>query len=183
MTWSARSTNAYSNAATALGSALAVNCTNVSRNESPTVCRIFSGSASLNPSLRSAKFAHSIAPAEDGLWGAKGATNVFAYIKQNNNREPVSKIDGDLEGPFDVAVTASKGDGKIVVVGSAGFAFDEIAFAAELVQSASGFTVRSRNPGNVTLLINSLHWLNDNTAFMNIGQPIDVSLDQSYVLP
>ena len=114
-----------------------------------------------------------VAPAEDGLWGAKGATNVFAYIKQNNNRAPVSKIDGDLEGPFDVAVTASKGDGKIVVVGSAGFVFDEIAFAAELVQSASGFTIRSRNPGNVTLLINSLHWLNDNTAFMNIGQPID----------
>ena len=42
--------------------------------------------------------------------------------------------------------------------------------------SASGFTVRSRNPGNVTLLINSLHWLNDNTAFMNIGQPIDAEV-------
>ncbi len=39
-----------------------------------------------------------------------------------------------------------------------------------------GFSMRSRNPGNVTLLINSLHWLNDNTEFMNIGRVIDAAV-------
>lgn len=124
------------------------------------------------------------APAEEGLWGAKGTTNVFSYIQQNRSGKPVSKIEGDLEGPFNIAVTAEQEggpgvparDGKIVVVGSSMFAFDEVAFAAELAQTASGFTIRSRNPGNVTLLINSLHWLNDNTSFMNIGQPIDANV-------
>ena len=27
--------------------------------------------------------------------------------------------------------------------------------------------------GNIGLFINTLHWLNDNTEFMNVGQPID----------
>ena len=36
--------------------------------------------------------------------------------------------------------------------------------------------MRSRNPGNVTLLINSLHWLNDNTEFMNIGKPVEAAV-------
>ena len=26
------------------------------------------------------------------------------------------------------------------------------------------------------MLINSLHWLNDNTQFMNIGQPLDAAV-------
>jgi hypothetical protein len=41
---------------------------------------------------------------------------------------------------------------------------------------SQGIVIGSRNPGNVTLLINSMHWLNDNTAFMNIGKPIDASV-------
>ena len=42
--------------------------------------------------------------------------------------------------------------------------------------TSQGLGIRSQNPGNVTLLINSLHWLNDNTEFMNIGKPIDAGV-------
>jgi hypothetical protein len=111
-------------------------------------------------------------PACDGLWGAQ---DIQKYIEQAAG-DSVTKVAGDLEGPFVVAVAAEKGDAKMVVVGSQQFAIDDIAFAPEFAMTPEGFTVRSRNPGNVTLLINSLHWLNDNTEFMNIGQPIDAAV-------
>jgi hypothetical protein len=107
-------------------------------------------------------------PVTDGLWGAK---NIQKYQEQATN-EYVTKVEGDLEGPFTVAVAAEKGDARIVVISSTQFAVDEVAFAMMLTMRG----IHSRNPGNVTLLINSLHWLNDNTQFMDIGQPIDAAV-------
>ncbi|MCH7596248.1 MAG: hypothetical protein IID35_06780, partial [Planctomycetes bacterium] len=88
----------------------------------------------------------------------------------------LTKEPADLEGPFDLAVAATNGNAKIVVVSSLEFALDSVAFAQGLQMTARGFTLHSRNPGNVTLLINSLHWLNDNTDFMNVGEPIDAAV-------
>ena len=76
----------------------------------------------------------------------------------------------------DLAVAATKGDAKVAVVSSREFAEDDVAFARELGMGPQGITIRTRNPGNVTLLINTMHWLNDNTAFMNIGKPIDAAV-------
>lgn len=114
-------------------------------------------------------------PERDGLWGVK---NIQAYQRQLEQREYMVKEEGDLEGPFDLAVAATKGQGKIVVVSARDFATDAVAFARQLAVGPRGFTIRSRNPGNVALLINSLHWLNDNTQFMNIGKPIDAAVLQ-----
>ena len=112
-------------------------------------------------------------PKRDGVWGVK---NIQKYQEQLEQHEYMSKVEGDLEGPFDLAATATKGDAKVVVVSSREFAEDQVAFARELGMGAQGITIRSRNPGNVTLLINAMHWLNDNTAFMNIGKPIDAAV-------
>ena len=112
-------------------------------------------------------------PARDGLWGVK---NIRAYEAQIQQNGYMTKEPGDLEGPFDLAAAASKGEAKVVVVASREFAVDQVAFAQEMVVGAQGFSVRSRNPGNVTLLVNALYWLNDNTEFMNIGKPIDAAV-------
>jgi uncharacterized protein YneR len=112
-------------------------------------------------------------PKRDGAWGVK---NIQKYQEQLEQRDYMTKVEGDLEGPFDLAAAATKGDAKIVVVSSREFAEDDVAFARELGMSAQGFTIRTRNPGNVTLLINAMHWLNDNTGFMNIGRPIDAAV-------
>ncbi len=109
-------------------------------------------------------------PKRDGVWGVK---NIQKYQEQLEQHDYMSKAEGDLEGPFDLAVTATKGDAKIVVVSSREFAEDAVAFAREMRMGSQGIVIGSRNPGNVTLLINTMHWLNDNTAFMNIGKPID----------
>jgi len=111
-------------------------------------------------------------PQRAGLWGAK---NILKYQEQLPN-ESIYKVEGDLEGPFDLAVAASKEEAKIVVVSSAGFAEDAVTMARDMVLSSAGLQLRSRNPGNVALFINSLHWLNDNTEFMNIGRPIDLAV-------
>lgn len=120
-------------------------------------------------------------PARDGIWGVK---NIQAYGEQLNERRYMTLIEGDLEGPFLLAAAAQKGDAKVVVVSSRNFAEDGVAFARQLAMTSQGITVRSSNPGNVTLFVNAMHWLNDNTQFMNIGQPIDaavLSVDRSTV--
>lgn len=109
-------------------------------------------------------------PKRDGVWGVK---NLQVYKEQNDTRGFLSRADGDIEGPITLAASGKKGDSKIVVVSSRGFAEDELAFARAFAMTAQGLTVRSQNPGNITLMVNSLHWLNDNTQFMNIGKPID----------
>ncbi|MCH8150687.1 MAG: Gldg family protein, partial [Planctomycetes bacterium] len=114
-----------------------------------------------------------VQPARDGLWGIH---NIQEYEDQNRERQYMTKVADDLEGPFELAVAATKGEGKIVLVSARDFAQDGIAFAREMAMTAQGITLRARNPGNVTLVLNSLHWLNDNTAFMNIGSPIDASV-------
>ncbi len=112
-------------------------------------------------------------PKRDGVWGVK---NIQKYQEQLEQREYMTRVEGDLEGPFDLAAAATKGDAKVVVVSSRQFAEDEVAFAKALGVGPQGFTIRTRNPGNVMLLINALHWLNDNTGFMNIGRPIDAAV-------
>lgn len=114
-----------------------------------------------------------ILPKRDGLWGVK---NIQAYQEQLTQRQYLVKEPGDLEGPFTVAVAATRHDAKIVVVSARDFAVDSVAFARALGVTAHGLTIRSANPGNSALFINSLHWLNDNTEFMNIGQPIDAAV-------
>jgi len=112
-------------------------------------------------------------PKRDGVWGVK---NILTYKEQLEQNDFMSKVPGDLEGPFNLAVAATKGDAKIAVVSSRDFAEDAVAFARGFGFGSRGLTLRSLNPGNVTLLINTVHWLNDNTAFMNIGKPIDAAV-------
>lgn len=106
----------------------------------------------------------------DGVWGVK---NIQTYQTQMTQQEFLSLADGDIEGPFKLAVAVQKDDAKLVVVSSREFAMDNVAFAQTMAMTSRGITLRSRNPGNITLLVNSLHWLNDNTQYMNIGKPID----------
>jgi hypothetical protein len=112
-------------------------------------------------------------PLRKGIWGVK---EIQKYEAQFNERKYLTKESADLDGPFTLGVAATKGDAKIVVVGSREFAVDGVAFAQAASFGPQGLVIRSRNPGNVTLLVNSLHWLNDNTKFMNIGQPIDLAV-------
>ncbi|MCO6437395.1 MAG: Gldg family protein [Phycisphaerae bacterium] len=114
-----------------------------------------------------------VQPEKDGVWGVH---NLSDYQEQLSKREYLTRMPDDETGPFTIAVAAEHGDHKIVVVSSRDFMIDQIAFARELMMGAQGLMMRSRNPGNVTLVLNSLHWLNDNTEFMNVGQPIDVSV-------
>lgn len=109
-------------------------------------------------------------PAKDGLWGVK---NIQSYQDQLTERQYMTKVTEDVEGPFTLGVAATKGDAKAVLVSARAFAEDQVAFARVMAVGPSGFEVRLANPGNVTLMLNSLHWLNDNMQFMNLGKPIE----------
>lgn len=104
----------------------------------------------------------------EGLWGVK---NIQPYIQKARAGEDVVKQPEDLEGPFTVAVAAEKGEGKIVVISSAGCMTDQVALAPVMMLTSQGFTLRQRNPGNVALLLNALHWLNDKEEWMDVGRP------------
>jgi hypothetical protein len=109
--------------------------------------------------------------ARDGLWGIKDLASYREQIPQGY----FIKVEGDPEGPFTIAATAEKGDAKVVVIGSQQFCWDSVAFAQGLAQIGNRLVIRTNFPGNLTFLVNSLHWLNDNTEIMNLGQPIDAS--------
>ena len=117
--------------------------------------------------------------AADGLWGIKDFTK---YEKKVRAGKSVTLEEGDIEGPFTLAVAAEKGDGKVVVVSGRSPFSDDWALAPALVVTSQGFTMRQRNPGNVHLLLNSLHWLNDREEWLDVGKPVDIgtiAIDQS----
>lgn len=113
------------------------------------------------------------APKMETLWGVKDITK---YQQQLQAADHLTLEPTDSLGPFVLAAAAAKGDSRIVVVSSREFADDGVAFARAMSFTPQGIALRSRNPGNVLLLINSLHWLAGNTEFMNIGQPIDAAV-------
>ena len=88
----------------------------------------------------------------------------------------IEKTESELDGPFTLAAAAEKGEAKVVVVSSAGVAADQIAFAQQMFMTSQGLGIRNPNPGNAALILNSLHWLNDNEEFMNLGQPITAAV-------
>lgn len=112
-------------------------------------------------------------PRKDGLWGIK---DVQKYQVQQTQQEYLTKVEGDLEGPFTLAVAGEKGKSKMVLISSRDFAEDAVALARGMVLTAEGLAVRSVNPGNVTLFVNALHWLNDKTDLLDVGKPIDVAV-------
>ncbi len=112
-------------------------------------------------------------PRKNGVWGVK---NLQTYQEQMQSRGFLTLAEGDREGPFTLAVAGKKGEAKVVVISSRGFAEDGVAFSRSLVPTAQGIAMVSTNPGNVLLLLNSLHWLNDNTQLLNIGKPIDAAV-------
>ena len=111
-----------------------------------------------------------LAPTE-GLWAVK---DVQYYARQRAS-EFIVRNPEDYEGEFTVAVAGVHDNAKMVLIGSSEFANDRNALATGFVLTAQGLVARPLNPGNVTLLINSLHWLNDNTEWMNLGAPIDAA--------
>lgn len=112
-------------------------------------------------------------PRKDGVWGIK---NIQEYQKQQTQQEYLTKVEGDLEGPYTLAVAGEKGKSKIVLISSRDFAEDAVALARVMVLTAEGFASRSVYPGNVTLFVNALHWLNDRTDLLDVGKPIDVAV-------
>lgn len=105
----------------------------------------------------------------DGLWAVK---DINHYLQQQA-AEYIVPAEEDYSSEFTVAVAAKNGDGKIVVIASDKFSEDSFAMATDVMLGSQGLQFRQRNPGNVTLVVNTLHWLNDNTQWMNLGAPID----------
>jgi len=133
----------------------------------------------------------------EGVWAVKDLNK----YREQANKEYIVREPTDVTGDFVIAAAATKtaaGDAKdgknaegaegagvgdeadttakLVVVSSTEFASDAVASARQLMLTSTGLAVRPQNPGNITLLINALHWLNDRTELMNLGRPIDVAL-------
>ncbi len=107
----------------------------------------------------------------DSIWSV---ADIQSYFDQQAN-EYMVPADGDFPGEFLFGVAAEKGESKIVLINATQFATDRIAQARQLAATPQGLTVVPVNPGNTALFINALHWLNDNTEWMNLGSPIDYS--------
>ncbi len=106
------------------------------------------------------------------LWGVKDVTK---YIESARQMKSVKKDPNDIYGPFTVAAAAQKGDAKIVVISSRDCMSDGIAAMEAWAITSEGPTRVRMNPGNIRLLVNTLHWLNDRTEWLDVGVPVGVA--------
>ena len=110
-----------------------------------------------------------VLPREDGLWGV---TDIQAY-QEMISTDSLVRSDANTEGPFIIAVAATKGDAKIIVFGTREFAMDRYTRASRPVLVGQSLAFLPAFPANITLFANSLHWLNDDEDRMELGRPID----------
>ena len=111
-------------------------------------------------------------PGADGIWGVN---DIQAY-QEMISTDSLVRSDDYTEGPFTIAVAATKGDAKIIVFGTREFAMDRYTRASRPVLVGQSLSFQPAFPANITLLANSLYWLNDDEDRMELGRPIDPSI-------
>ncbi len=113
-------------------------------------------------------------PAGEDHWGV---TDPMAFVNRFQEEGKTRQRGDDIPGPFPIALTASKGEQKIVVIASGErMISDAIAVSSQLHMSpGGGLQVRRRAPGNLSFFLKILHYLDDTLQWINIGSPIDSS--------
>lgn len=112
-----------------------------------------------------------IVPNREDMWAE---ADLQALGKEYQQKLYVVKGEMDISGPFAIGVAAERTReeepaGKIVVVSSRSFATDQVALQRGLVQTAQGFALILQNPANMDLMVNAIHWLNDNEGLIGKG--------------
>ncbi len=113
-------------------------------------------------------------PAGEDIWVVKDPPG---FLDRYQDERKTGRTADDLSGPFPIALAASKGEDKVVVLAAGdGMISDAVAVANVLVIGADGkLQVRRRAPGNLALFVNILHYLDDTLQWINIASPIDSS--------
>jgi hypothetical protein len=113
-------------------------------------------------------------PAGEDRWGVK---DPMGFVNRFQEEGKTRQTGDDIPGPFAIALTASKGEAKIVVLAAGEkMISDAIAVSNQLYMSpGGGLQVRRRAPGNLAFFLNILHYLDDTLQWINIGSPIDSS--------
>lgn len=112
-------------------------------------------------------------PGRDDIWGE---SDLQGLSQEYQKKHYTKKSKMDVSGPFPIAVAASrtkddKPAGKMVLVSSRSFAIDQVALSRGLAQMGGGMVLVLNNPANLDVLVNSVHWLNDNEG--RIGKGIE----------
>ncbi len=112
--------------------------------------------------------------ASDDVWGETdmmGLQSEFSKL-----RYTTGPGDTDVRGPFPVAVAATKGEQKIVLISSDGFALDRTTGQQAMRISATGGIILQRsNPANEPFFLNCIQWLADNEEQMGLGAVTEFS--------
>ena len=112
-------------------------------------------------------------PYGDDIWAESDLNDLNEQFQSNQGAR---KGKMDISGPFPIAVAATRkredtSAGKLVLVSSMSFAIDGVALAGRMLLTGNGVMTIPTNPANMSMLINAIHWLNDNEGL--IGQGIE----------
>mgnify|MGYP000526163936 CR=1 FL=1 len=110
-------------------------------------------------------------PERDDIWAE---SDIEGLSQELQTKHYTSRGKMDLSGPFPIAVAATKTRenktvGKMVLVSSRTYATDQVALARALVPAGEGFMLVMQNPANLDMLVNTVHWLNDNEGLIGKG--------------
>ena len=103
----------------------------------------------------------------DDIWGETDVMGLQSELQRLNYSTGAG--DTDVRGPFPVAVAATKGEQKMVVVSSDGFAQDRVTGQQVMRLGASGIILQKGNPANEPFFVNCVQWLADNEDQMGLG--------------
>ncbi len=122
-----------------------------------------------------------VIPEREDMWAE---SDLMGLSRDWQKNKYVVKGKMDRTGPFPIAVAATKQRdgktvGKLVLISSMSFANDQVAMSRGLVPSGNGFMLVQNHPGNMDLLVNAIHWLDDNEDLIGRGIDRDIRrLDQ-----
>lgn len=106
-------------------------------------------------------------PRNENCWASADFMRVFQEELQSS-LGTVAKPE-DLPTPFPIALSAQRGDRRIVVIASERFASDDFAMATGIRLTTAGLVTYPLYPANSDLFINALHWLTGDAGRIAVG--------------
>ncbi len=102
----------------------------------------------------------------DRIWAVSDLVRLQQDFRQRFGTTPGPDA---TMAPFALAIAAERDGGRLVLMGSQWFMFDQVAFSEGVMLTGTGFRRVLTNPANLDLLLNSIYWITNDADRIAVG--------------